>query len=193
MPQIFDKMSLAIGHTARALTLLSFYLLTGLIAGLTLLALVAAPFEYTISQDDLAFLDVVSLTSIGLVSWRFFRRGSQSGLSGWGLLKRFSFSITYTTLICTAVLAFFLSATYFDPEIIESDLALTGGYEDLLTYGLTGLFLAVIYGSTPLPPLISRETSATPARRCNSNRSEKSSDHSSEPPTLKPETDQEPK
>lgn len=193
MSQIFDKMSLAIGHTARALTLLSFYLLTGLIAGLTLLALVSAPFEYSISQDDLAFADVVSLTFIGLVSWRFFRRGSQSGLSGWGLLKRFSFSITYTTLICAAVLALFLSATYFDPEIIESDLALTGGYEDLLTYGLTGLFLAVIYGSTPLPPLISRETSAIPAKRCNSNSSEKSSDHSSEPPTLKPEMDQEPK
>lgn len=181
MPQIFDKMSLAIGHTARALTLLSFYLLTGLIAASTLLALVSAPFEHTISQDDLAFADVVSLTFIGLVSWRFFRRGSQSGISGWGLLKRFSFSITYTTLICIAVLAFFLSATYFDPEIIESDLALTGGYEDLLTYGLTGLFLAVIYGSTPLPPLIAR------------NSSENSSDHPSEPPTLKPEKDQEPK
>jgi len=54
MPQFFDKVSLAIGQTARVLTLLSFYLLTALIAALTLLALLSAPFEYTFSQDDLA-------------------------------------------------------------------------------------------------------------------------------------------
>ena len=66
MPQIFDKVSLAIGHTARALTLLSFYLLTALIAALTLLALLSAPFEYTFSQDDLAFADVVSLILLGV-------------------------------------------------------------------------------------------------------------------------------
>ena len=192
MPQIFDKVSLAIGHTARALTLLSFYLLTALIAALTLLALLSAPFEYTFSQDDLAFADVVSLILLGVVSWRFFRRGGQSGLSGWALVKRFSFSLTYTTLICVAVLALFLSAAYFDPEIIESDPTLTGGYEDLLTYGLTGLFLTVIYGSTPLPPLISSEASAMASREYEPNNPGQNSDHSPEPPTLKPETGKEP-
>ncbi len=192
MPQFFDKVSLAIGHTARVLTLLSFYLLTALIAALTLLALLSAPFEYTFSQDDLALADVVSLILLGVVSWRFFRRGGQSGLSGWALVKRFSFSLTYTTLICVAVLALFLSAAYFDPEIIESDPALTGGYEDLLTYGLTGLFLAVIYGATPLRPLFSRGASEMASDEYASNNTEKSSDDSPEPPTLKPETGKEP-
>ncbi len=192
MPQFFDKVSLAIGHTARALTLVSFYLLTGTIAALTLAALASAPFEYTISQDDLAFADVASLILLGLVSWRFFRRGSQSGLSGWALLKRFSFSLTFTSLICVAVLALFLSAAYFDPEIIESDPTMTGGYEDLLTYGLTGLFLAVIYGSTPLPPLFSREASAMASTGHESHNPEQNSDHSAAPPTLKPETGKEP-
>ena len=192
MPQFFDKVSLAIGHTARVLTLLSFYLLNTLIAALTLIALVSAPFEYTISQDDLALADVVSLALLGLVIWRFFRRGRQSGLSSWALLQRFSFSVTFTALICVAVFALFLSAAYFNPETLGSDVTQTGGYDDLLTYGVTAVFISIIYGATPLPPLFSGEASATTPNGRDSTSSVHYPDNSSEPPTLQPETDKDP-
>lgn len=192
MPQFFNKVSLAIGHTARVLTFLSFYLLSALIAALTLIALVSAPFEYTISPDDLALADVVSLALLGLVIWRFFRRGRQSGLSSWVLLQRFSFSVTFTALICVAVFALFLSAAYFDPEMIGGGLTLTGGYDDLLTYGVTATFISIIYGATPLPPLFSGEASAITSNARDSKSSGHYPDHSAEPPTLQPETDKDP-
>lgn len=190
MAQFLDKTSLFIGHVAKILTLLSFYLITALIAAATLFALISVPFEHSVSQDDLALADIVSLALIGLASWRFFQRGSQSGLSGWALVKRFSFALTYTTLLCVAVFALFLSVAYFYPETVKSDLVvLTGGYDDLLTYGLAGIFISVIYGATSLPSLFSREASG----RHDSKSSNQHPVHSPEPPILKPDTEKEPK
>jgi membrane protease YdiL (CAAX protease family) len=191
MLYLLDKISLAIGHTTRAVTLISFYLVTGLIALATLFALTTAPFEYSISPDDLAMADLVSLGLIILVVWRFFRRGRQSGCSRWALVKRFAFALTYTTLLCLGVLAAFFSATYLDPELTDGSLALSGGYDDLLTYSLTGLFIAVVYGATPLPSLFSGKNTNRSSDAADTNNPNVGSNYSPEPPILKPSSETE--
>ena len=140
MLHLLDKISLAFGHTTRVVTLFGFYLVTGLIAAATLFALVAAPFEYSVSQDDLAMADVVSLALIALVVWCFLQRGRQSGRSWWSLIQRMAFTFTFATLLCLGALAalFGLSAYFSESGHAGSNLVLSGGYDDLLTYSLTG-------------------------------------------------------
>lgn len=192
MLHLLNKISLAIGHTTRAMTLLGFYLVTGSIAIATLFALVAAPFEYSIGPDDLAMADVVSLTLIVLVVWRFFQRGRQSGRSWWPLMQRIAFALTYATLLCLGVLAVLFRAHHIDPELANSNVNPSGGYDDLLTYGLTGFFIAVVYGATPLPSLFSKGNRPRALlNEAEPRRPDSEPDHSSEPPILKPSTETE--
>lgn len=192
MHHFLDKISLSIGHVARAVTLLAFYLVTALVAVGTLHALITAPFEYSVSQDDLAMADVLSLVLIAVVCWRFFRRGQQNGLSAWSLVQRLCFTLTYTTLLCLASFAVLLFATQGEPESMESGMELVGGYNDLLTYGLTALFIAAIYGSTPLPPLFRREKLPEAHNSGHHQGPSHTPNQPPEPPTLKPEREQEP-
>jgi len=107
------------------------------------------------------------------------------------LVKRFAFALNYTTLLCLGVLAAFFSTTYFDPELTDGSLTLSGGYVDLLTYGLTGFFIVVVYGATPLPSLFSGKNTNRSSDAADTNNPNAGSNYSPEPPILKPSSETE--
>ena len=102
-----------------------------------------------------------------------------------------AFTLTFATLLCLGALAalFGLSAYFSESGHAGSNLVLSGGYDDLLTYSLTGFFIAVIYGATPLPSLFAGRNRPTASDEAETHRPDTESNYSSEPPTLKPATE----
>lgn len=187
MLEIVNKLSLTFGHIARAITVGLFLSLTTAIAILSFSLLIISPFEYSYSQDDLALADLVALVLLGLASWRYFSRGRQSGTSLWPLIKRFVFTVAYTTLVLLSVLALAASIARVEPELATE--AAAGGVDDMLLYGVFCVFIATIFGATPLPPLFQsadRASQSSPIRR---ETTWNKGFEEAEPPTLEPTPD----
>lgn len=187
MLQILDKLSLAFGHMARLLTLGVFFLITALVAASTFALLISAPFEYSYGQDDLALSDLIVLSLLALVSWRYFQRGRQSQTGFWPLIKRLTFTVTFVTLLLLSALGFLASIASLEPEIASEPLA--GGADDLILYGVFCIFIIAIYGATPLPAL-SKQAEMNHNGAATHQYNESHSNHEQvEPPILNPSTE----
>lgn len=182
MLELLDKLSLAVGHTARLITVVAFFALTAAISVGSISFLVSMPFEYSFGQDDLSLADVIALALLAAVTWRYFRRGRQSGAGSWNLIKRFSFSITFTSLILLSAIGVFACAAIVDPDLVANEE--TTGFDDLFQYGLFAVFITAIYGSTLLPPILSDTTKANAGSPNGHQPSAAEPGQEAEPPTL---------
>lgn len=184
MLELLDKASLAFGHLTRLIFLGMFFVITAVVAASSVVFLVAAPFEYSYGQDDLALADLIVLALFALASWRYFRRGRQSQTRLWPLLKRFAFTLTFVTLLLLSAMGIFASMALVEPELANEQIA--GGIDDLVLYSVFCMFILAIYGATPLPALSSQHE----AKQRGSSRQREGQNASNysepEPPTLNP-------
>ena len=184
MLQLFNNLSLALGHLTHFLTIGMFSIVTAVIAVFSYVLLVSATFEYSYGQDDLALADLIVLALLAMATWRYFHRGKQSQTSLWPLLKRFAFTLTFITLLLLSVVGIFASIALVEPELANEHLA--GGADDLLLYGIFCTFIIAIYGATTLPPLPFQTDVAD--KQFSGRKDDRHAGNSSEPepPTLDP-------
>lgn len=187
MFQVFDKISLALGHVIGFLALSLFFIVTAFVSVSSFGLLISAPFEYGYGQDDLALADLIALSLLALASWRYFRRGIQSGTKLWPLLKRFAFTLTFVALLLLSALGIFASIASIEPELANEQLA--GGADDLLLYGIFGIFVVAIYGATPLPALFFQSERGQDAASAQRNDGHEAESPEAKPPILNPSTE----
>ncbi|AXS81900.1 hypothetical protein [Marinobacter sp. Arc7-DN-1] len=187
MLELIDKVSLAFGHVTRLFFLGMFFIVTAVVAASSYVLLVLAPFEYSYGQDDLAFADLIALALLTLASWRYFHRGRQSQTPLWPLLKRFTFTLTFVTLLLLSALGVFASMALVEPTLATEQLS--GGGDDLLLYSIFCIFIVAIYGATPLPALSGTNLASHKPSAVQKTDDNESDRFEAEPPTLSPSTD----
>ncbi|MGI2169229.1 hypothetical protein ACROAE_03360 [Shewanella sp. MF05960] len=150
MKSILNTLDIFMGHLAAGVMTFLLYISFGCIAGLSLIAIPAAFFEYGFGIDELDLTEIGSVVLFGLVTWRFFRRGSLQQWSKWQLIRRFICVVAITSLIVTFILFFMFVAVIITKGTIE--LSSLYRFDEFITLLSNLIMIAAIYAAAPLAP-----------------------------------------
>lgn len=160
MKSILNTIDILLGHLLAFIMNIFLHLILFIVAVIALLTVPNMIFEGSLSLNELDFAEVAIVVSLGLVSWRFFKRGRQLCISWWQLTRRFVFVLAITLLVVKA----FEYALVFD--VVSKNGAVGRGHfnEQSDVFGLfaTILIILAVYAAAPLPTLWNRRQPAAP-------------------------------
>uniref|UniRef100_UPI00404741C6 hypothetical protein n=1 Tax=Rheinheimera sp. TaxID=1869214 RepID=UPI00404741C6 len=157
MKSILNTLDIFLGHLAAGIMRTSLYLLLFIVALFTLLSIPVVYLEETLGLSELDAIEIGVSVILGLVIWRFFKRGRQLCLSWWQLTRRFVFVLAITGLITILIEYLVLIFELTDKGTLGMEFI--NRHSDLNDFIATVFVVLAIYAGAPLPTLWNKKAS----------------------------------
>jgi hypothetical protein len=151
MKSILKTLDTILGHIVAGVLTLFLYIALFLTAIVELLYIPYSFFEGAAGLSELDALELGILVLLGLVIWRFFRRGRQLNWGWWQMTRRFVFVVAIMGLILTMVSYVVLILELTEKGYLE--VSFINRYAEADDFLNAAFIVLAIYAGAPLPAL----------------------------------------
>ena len=157
MKSILNTLDIFLGHLVAGVLTLLLYLTLFLTTIAYLFFIPYGFFEGAAGLSELDALEVGILALLGLVIWRFFKRGRQLGWRWWQMTRRFVFAVAIMGLIIGIIEYIVIMTELTEKGSLE--LEYISGYAEVEAFVNSVLIVLTIYAGAPLPRLMQKKKS----------------------------------